>query len=336
MQNSRNIMQKAYEKKVVIPAFNVAFLPMMKPITEAVKDSGSFALIQVAKLEWEKFGAGGLKAIAGEYHRLDPKDCTRLHLDHIPVLDEDHMLVDYMYYIKEAIALGFQSVMVDGSRLSLMENVKATQKVVEYAHALGIPVEAELGAILGHERGPLPPYEELFKSKKGFTDPDDALTFVNLTDVDWISIAIGNIHGDISENSFKQSKTVARLDIDHVRKINAMLGIPIVLHGGSGIENSYIQEGIRNGIAKINIGTNLRKPYQLFIVESKEKALQAVYDATLQSITRTGYCGFRITVGSFLTDTWNFQTHSRWLSTSNLLERVFLNDLYRKYNLIIE
>ena len=84
---------------------------------------------------------------------------TALHLDHVPVIDEENRRVDWKPIIQECLDLGFNSVMVDGSRLSLEENISVTRQVVEMAHAVDVPVEAELGAVLGHEKGPLPPYE---------------------------------------------------------------------------------------------------------------------------------------------------------------------------------
>ncbi len=80
--------------------------------------------------------------------------------------------------------------MIDSSRLSLVENIAATQKIVTMAHKKNVPVEAELGAVMGHEDGPMPSYEELFTSGLGFTDPDEAKRFVDETDVDWLSSAL--------------------------------------------------------------------------------------------------------------------------------------------------
>jgi len=91
--------------------------------------------------------------------------------------------------MQRAVRAGYGSVMVDGSRLPLEDNIECTRAVVEIAYAAGIPVEAELGAIMGHEAGPLPPYDELFESGRGFTDPAQAKRFVEETNVDWLSIA---------------------------------------------------------------------------------------------------------------------------------------------------
>ena len=154
--------------------------------------------MQVARLEWEKFASGSPEAVAEEFRRHQDPEHVRLHLDHVPVIDEDQRAVDYLPILRRAIAAGYQSVMVDGSRLSLEENIRATRAVAELAHAAGIPCEAELGAVLGHEAGPLPPYEELFASGRGFTDPEEAARFVRESGCDWLSVAIGNIHGAIS------------------------------------------------------------------------------------------------------------------------------------------
>ena len=179
---------------------------------------------------------------------------------------------------------GVDSVMVDVSRLSLDDNIQATARVVEIAHQADIAVEGELGAVLGHEKGPLPPYEELFASGKGFTDPAEAARFAKESGVDWLSVAIGNIHGAISPAATKQDKLKAKLNIDHLAKINRTVGIPLVLHGGSGIPQTYIQQGIKNGIAKINIGFVIRKPYEEFKEDSVTKAQEAVYNTVIKLI----------------------------------------------------
>ncbi len=80
---------------------------------------------------------------------------ARLHLDHVPVIDEDNKVVDYVAILTEAVDLGYESVMIDSSRLSLADNIAATQKIV-MAHKKNVPVEAELGAVMGHEDGPMP------------------------------------------------------------------------------------------------------------------------------------------------------------------------------------
>jgi ketose-bisphosphate aldolase len=265
-----------------LPAFNIPYLPMMEPVTQAIVDQDCMALIATARLEWYKFGAQSLHAVAQEYRRWERPGFTWLHLDHVPVIDEDNLEVDYLPVIREAIDAGYQSVMVDGSRLRLEDNIAATRRVVEMAHAAGVPCEAELGAVLGHEAGPLPPYEELYASGRGFTDVEEARRFVAETGCDWLSVAIGNIHGAISGAARDQKKPEARLHLEHLERLKEATGRPLVLHGGSSVKQEYLLEAIRRGIAKVNNGTEIRQAYETAMRESDDVATaqHAVYDRT--------------------------------------------------------
>ena len=280
--NSADLITNANKAGLVVPAFNIPYLPMMEPVIQALVDEDAFGLIEIARLEWYKFEAQGLAAVAAEFAKWGKPGFVRLHLDHVPVIDEDNLEVDYLPIIKEAIDLDYQSVMIDGSRLALDENIRATREVVALAHAAGIPCEAELGAVLGHEAGPPPPYEELFASGQGFTDVGEAKRFVGETGCDWLSVAVGNIHGAVSGALKDQKKVEARLHIEHLRELRAATGIPLVLHGGSGVQRPYLLEAIRNGMTKVNIGTEIRQAYEQEFQKSKDtlKAGQACYLCT--------------------------------------------------------
>lgn len=262
MLELKKIIDNAWHAGLAVPAFNVPYLPMLQPIVQAVVDQQCFALIETARVEWLRLGAGGPQAVATEFYRCQDSEHVRLHLDHIPVIDDDGQQVDYVGIISQAIDLGFHSVMLDGSRLPLDDNIAATQRIVELAHHAGIPCEAELGTIFGHEPGRLPPYEELFASGRGFTDVGEAHRFVAETGCDWLSVAIGSFHGAISQEYQSQSKLAARLDLDHLEKLSLATRIPLVLHGGSGIPRQVVRDSIKKGIAKINIATEIRQVYQ--------------------------------------------------------------------------
>ncbi len=279
---SPDVIRRAAELHMALPAFNIPYLPMMEPVTQAIVDQDCMALIATARLEWYKFGAKSLAAVAEEYFKWERPGYTWLHLDHVPVIDEDNLEVDYLPVIQEAIDAGYQSVMVDGSRLTLDDNIEATRRVVEIAHAANVPCEAELGAVLGHESGPLPPYEELFASGKGFTDVEEARRFAAETGCDWLSVAIGNIHGAISGAARDQKKPEARLQVQHLELLGEATGLPLVLHGGSSVKQEYLLEAIKRGIAKVNIGTEIRQAYETVMRESDDVALaqHAVYDRT--------------------------------------------------------
>ncbi len=275
------VMHRAWRVGVVVPAFNIPYLPMMEPVVRALRECDAFGLIQVARLEWIKFEAISLKAVSREYQKVKDEGYTRLHLDHCPVIDEDNLWVDVQPIIADAIDQGFESVMIDGSRLSLEENIARTREIVELAHGSGVPVEAELGAVMGHEEGPLPPYEELFRTGKGFTDPDEARRFVKESGADWLSVAIGSVHGAISPATKDKAKIQARLSIEQLDRIREAVGIPLVLHGGTGIEKGCLQDSFRHGIAKINIATAIRQPYERAAKVSIEAGQQAVYEETV-------------------------------------------------------
>ena len=278
------IMKKAWGKGIVIPGFNIPYLPMMEPVIRALHDTGTFGLIMVARLEWVKFKSGSMKMIRDEYEKLKDMHFTRLHLDHIPVVDEDNLHTDFENIIAEAIDLGYDSVMIDGSRLSLEDNIHCTRKIVRIARQSGIPVEAELGAVYGHEAGPMPPYEELFSTGRGFTSPAEAFKFVQETGTDWLSVAIGNVHGPISQAVRTEKKIEARLDLAHLKSINDAVHVPLVLHGGTGIAREYLVQSFKNGIAKINIATAIRQPYEKRITVSVKAAQDAVYEKMLDII----------------------------------------------------
>lgn len=276
---------------------------MMEPVIRALRDTETLGQVTAARVEWLRFEAGGPRVLWEQYQECKDERYVRLHLDHVPVIDESDLQVDYLPILAEALELGFDSVMVDGSRLPLEGNIEATRRVVELARTEkrgrslfsgavkkgSVPfspaVEGELGAVLGHEEGPLPPYEELFASGRGFTDVDEARRFVQETGVDWLSVACGNIHGAVSGVARHEKKVEARLDVKHLARLAEAAGVPLVLHGGSGIKREYIQEGIRAGIAKINVGTNIRQPYEQGLRDSVAVAQQAVYQTVVQLVT---------------------------------------------------
>lgn len=290
MNEISKIMIKARSLQKVIPAFNIPYLPMMEPVVKALKEKDAFGQIAVARLEWVKFKSGSIETVANEYSRVGDTGVTSLHLDHVPVIDEDGLRVDYLLDINRALEAGYSSVMIDGSRLSLEANIKAVNEIVESAHSKNVAVEAELGAVMGHEAGPLPDYEALFSSGRGFTDTEEALHFLNSTGVDWLSVAVGSVHGAITA-ARTRVKIAARINIEHLAAINEKLGIPLVLHGGSGIPSSYLLDSFKHGIAKLNIATDIRQPYEKLMDKSVESAQVAVYETMLGIIDMLGIAG---------------------------------------------
>jgi len=169
---------------------------------------------------------------------------------------------DYETCLK-AMKLGFSAVMIDGSHLPLEENIALTNKVAEAARALGVSVEAELGALAGIEDG-----EEVKQAK--MTDPAHVEEFLSKTDVDALAVSIGNAHG--------LYKGEPKLDFDRLKTIAGIAkDVPLVLHGGTGLTLEQFANGIKYGIRKINIGTEVKKTYIEAFINTQEKNVQA-YD----------------------------------------------------------
>jgi ketose-bisphosphate aldolase len=283
MVSTASIVNNAYRAGIAIPAFNVPYLPMVEPVIRATVDTESFTLVEVSRGEWLKFGCQSPAAVMQEFTKWNAPDHVRLHLDHIPVIDEDGLEVNYLPIIEEAIDLGYHSVMIDGSLLDLESNIKATRQVVALAHAAGIPCEAELGAIVREGVDPLLSYEELFESGAGFTKVEDVGRFVTETGCDWISVAVGNIHGAVSGVLTDKKKTEARLDLGLLGRLRQAVDVPLVLHGGSGVKRQYLLAAIKQGIAKVNIGFEIRQAYTTSLRASGggvSAAQDAVYERT--------------------------------------------------------
>jgi fructose/tagatose bisphosphate aldolase len=269
-----------------VPAFNIPYLPMVEPIIRAIIDENVIAIVHVARVEWEKFDAKSLEAVAREYRRYSKPGRMFLGLDHVPVIDEDGKRVDYLPIIKRAVDAGYQSVMLDGSRLDLRSNIEATREVAYMAHEAGLACEGEVGAVMGHEGGPQIPYDVIFASRAGFTSIEDADAYARQSGCDWLSVAVGNIHGAVAAMTRHEKKPAANLDIDHITDLYKTVRMPLVLHGGSGIPSRILRRAIKAGIAKINVGTEIRQEWERTFAEASDTAAArlAVYNRVRELI----------------------------------------------------
>ena len=144
----------------------------------------------------------------------------------------------------EALRLGFTSVMYDHSTASFAENMKDVAEMTRICHAMGVSVEAELGHVGDNEGA-----GRLTSPEDFYTDPEAAAAFVKQTGIDALAVAVGNAHGDY--------KFPPKLDFDRISEISTKTGLPLVLHGGSGLSDQDFQEAARRGICKVNIFTDL-------------------------------------------------------------------------------
>ena len=173
--------------------------------------------------------------------------------------------------VQRCLDAGFESVMIDASEKSMEENIETTCKVVEMARPYGANVEAELGYV---------PKLGQMQDSSGFTTVEDAVRFVRATQVDALAVAIGSAHGFY--------KSTPRLDIDRLAEIHAATDVVLVLHGSSGIPHDMVREAIRNGIAKVNLATEIKDTFMRALKQtlqnSDEIDLRKVFPKATDSV----------------------------------------------------
>ena len=216
---SKEMFAKAYDGGYAIGAFNVNNMEIVQGITEACQEEHAPVILQVSK---------GARAYANHTYLVKlveaavatcPDIPIVLHLDHGPDFET----------CKSCIDGGFTSVMIDGSHHSFEDNIAVTKRVVEYAHAHGVWVEAELGRLAGVE-------EDVSSEHSIYTDPDQAVEFVERSGCDSLAIAIGTSHG-----AYK-FKGEAKLDFERLEKIGSLMpGYPLVLHGASSVPQEFVE-----------------------------------------------------------------------------------------------
>jgi fructose-bisphosphate aldolase class II len=247
---------RAYKEGYAVGAFNVNNMEIIQGIMEAAQEEKAPLILQVS---------AGARRYAGQTYIKKLIEAALVETDHPLALHLDHG--QDFEICKQCIDGGFTSVMYDGSHLDFEENIAVTKQVVEYAHERGVVVEAELGRLAGIE-------DDVQAEKSIYTDPDQAVEFVERTGCDSLAIAIGTSHG-----AYK-FKGEARLDFARLEKISNMLPeYPIVLHGSSSVPQEFVEmankyggdigsakgvpeELLRKaatfGVCKINIDTDIR------------------------------------------------------------------------------
>ncbi|MFA6711543.1 MAG: class II fructose-1,6-bisphosphate aldolase [Candidatus Caldatribacteriota bacterium] len=244
---SKEILIDAQKHRYAVGAFNANNMEIVQAIVETAEEERASVIVQASQ---GAIAYAGLDMIVGMVKTLAEKTFIPvvLHLDHG---------TDYYQNIK-CLRAGFTSLMFDGSSLPFAENVTLTKKVVEMAHAVNIPVEAEIGQI-GKMDSSDEPGVAREKIKEFMADPEEARKFVELTDIDSLAAAVGTIHGC--------REPIAQLDIPRIEKIRDLTGIPIVLHGASGASDEEVKKGIAAGICKVNIDTRIRMAFTRAIRE---------------------------------------------------------------------
>ncbi|PSR56243.1 ketose-bisphosphate aldolase [Adhaeribacter arboris] len=254
-------LQRMQAKKASLLATNFYNYETLKGILEAASSMQQPIILQLTKSSIDYMTlpvAVKMARSALQEHRVE----GWLHLDHSDSYD----------LVAQCLDAGFDSVMIDASEKPIQENIALTQRVVALAQKYGANVEAELGYVakLGQS-----------KEKMGFTEPDEAHSFVQETGIDALAVAIGSAHGFYTEEP--------QLDLERLSQIHAVTDAALVLHGGSGIAGNMLQEAIQRGICKINLATEIKNifMYQLKadLLKSDEIDLRKVFPPAIQAVT---------------------------------------------------
>lgn len=230
----REVLAEASQLNMAIGAFNTHNLEMCPSIIRAAARQKTPVIIQTSEGTASYVGHRNLVAICNSMADEYGVDVV-LHLDHAKNFDE----------IRKAVDAGYSSIMFDGSALPFKENILGTKRVVDYAKNAGASVEAELGTVGGTEDG-----VAVAQSEVCYTDPDQAVEFIEKTDIDALAVAIGTNHG--------QYKSKTNISFEQLEKIrDAVNGFPLVIHGGTGVKDEDVRRVIDLGIRKFNVGTDL-------------------------------------------------------------------------------
>ena len=237
--NLKEILEIGKEKNIAIGMFNATGFDSLQAVVAAAEELNQPVIIAHAEVHnvYNDISLVGPAMVAMAKNAKVP---VCVHLDHGTSME----------MIYRALRIGFTSVMIDASALPYEENLALTKQVVEMSHAMGVSVEAELGRLVTGEAGS---GEEMTNAKAEdfYTDPDEAKAFCQETGVDALAIAFGTAHGFYTAEP--------KLDFDVVKNVAEATGLPLVMHGGSGVSEEGFKKSIANGIRKINYYSYMSK-----------------------------------------------------------------------------
>lgn len=236
LTSTRELLETARRNSFAIGAFNVYNLEGVKAVIGAAQMRGSPAMLQLHPSAL-KYGNSPLVALCLEAAETATVPIS-VHLDHSTSVED----------IDRVLQAGVRSIMADGSPLPYEQNLVFTREMTRLAHSYRAIVEAEIGRISGTEDG-----LTIAEKEAKMTDPQQAVEFVQATNVDALAVTIGNVHGEY--------KSPPRLDFQRLERIRSLLEIPLVLHGASGLPADMIARSIQLGVCKFNVNTELRQAY---------------------------------------------------------------------------
>lgn len=232
---TKQMLEEADKNAYAVGAFNVENMEMVMAVIKAAEEMHAPAILQTTPSTIKYAGLPLYYANVAAAARQASVPIA-LHLDH----------GNSFALAMQALRVGYTSIMIDGSHEAFEDNIALTRSVVEACAASDIPVEAELGKVGGKE-------DDLECDDPGYTDPEDAVKFVEETGVSSLAVAIGTAHGIY--------KGEPKLDVERLSEIRKRVAVPLVLHGASGVPEETVKECIRRGISKVNFATELRIAY---------------------------------------------------------------------------
>ena len=245
--NLNEVLKKAQKEKYAVGLFNTTDTDMLQAVIEAAEESNSPVILGTAEV---LLPYGELKLIA-------PSVIAAAKRAKVPVVVHyDHGLT--FDRCIEALKLGFSSIMFDGSAKPYEQNIAETREMVKIAHAFGATVEGEIGHV-----GEAAKEDNLLTDM--YTTPEEAQAYLDATGVDALAVAIGSAHGVYKKKPM--------LNIERLKEISSAVKVPLVLHGGSGLSDDDFKNTIRNGIAKVNIFTDLCLAGECAMKDGEEKKL---------------------------------------------------------------
>ncbi len=230
----RDLLAHARRHRYAVGAFDLVGLEFLEGILRGAERAAAPLILSVAESHFRHFDPELALAACVVAARRSPLPVA-IHLDHGTDLEA----------VRRGIAHGCNGVMLDASHLPFADNVAHTRAAVELAHACGVPVEGELGYVAGVEGEDA----ELHPGEIRYTEPDEARRFVEATGVDFLAVSVGTVHGRL--------RGTPRLDLDRLAAIDRALGIPLVIHGGTGLAPEQYRALAERGVAKINYFTAL-------------------------------------------------------------------------------
>ncbi|MBE7722356.1 class II aldolase [Lacrimispora indolis] len=232
--NGYDLMDYAVRHKYLLPSFNTTNMEMTYAIAKGLNSAGFPGYIQISSNNLRLSSPEAIVTLTKDALK-DSDMPVALHLDHGKTYED----------VKSCVNAGFTSIMIDASHMPYEDNIKETRRAVEYCHFYGVPVEAELGALQGKE-------EDIINESDCKTDPALVEDFVTRTGCDLLAVSIGNVHG---------LEMTPNIDLPLLKELSALCPVPMVMHGGSGVDFAVIRQMKNYKMLKVNYGSDLRRAF---------------------------------------------------------------------------